>query len=121
MSITENTTPNITHFNKKAFDNYEFTLTSLNADKTTQTANVKKEINFFSYGELGCKIESIIDAIQIISYSETQIEVNKKLTIVYDLAEILKELIPQIELEFVDDLLVHKSTVQTDMINIKKI
>lgn len=121
MSTTENTTPNITHFNKKAFDSYEFALTSLNTDKNTKNANVKKEIKFFDYGDLGCKIESIINAIQVISYSETQLEDKQKTAIIYDLAEILKELIPQNELEFMDELLVHQSKVQSDMINIKKI
>lgn len=119
MITTENTTPNITHFNKKAFDSYEFDLTSLQTDKSTRKKFVRKEIKFFNYGEIGSKIESIIDAIQFVSYSETQIEVSKKLTIVHDLAEILKQLIPQTELEFMDELLVDETTVESNKINVK--
>lgn len=121
MSTTKNTIENITHFNKKAFETSEYTLTSLNIDASTKKASVKKELDFFSYGELGCKIESIINAIQIISYAETQLEGKEKIAIVYDLAEILKALIPQNELEFLDELLISQSSTKSDMIDIKKI
>lgn len=121
MSTTKNTIPNITHFNKKAFENSEFTLPSLSIDPTAKKANVKKELNFFNYSELGCKIESVINAIQVISYAETQLEDKEKTAIVYDLAEILKALIPQNELEFIDKLLVNPTTEQSNMINIKNL
>jgi hypothetical protein len=121
MSTEKTTIPNITHFNKRAFDSYEFALTSLSIDKRTEKPQVTKSIDLFSYCELGCKIDSVIDAIQIISYPDTPLEDNKKLEIVYNLAEILKALIPQNELEFLDELLISQSSTKSDMIDIKKI
>lgn len=115
---TENTNT-IEVFNKKALIDFNNLLGNLNLKREPQE-RIKVELDFFNYFDLSAKTTSVLDAIQIIAYDD-RVDVNSKNSAIYDLAEIVKKMLPHNEMEFLDSLFLEPTENKTDFININKI
>lgn len=115
---TENTNT-IEVFNKKALIDCNNLLGKLNLKREPQE-RIKLELDFFNYLDLSTKTTSILDAIQIIAYND-RVDANSKNSAIYDLAEIVKKMMPHSEMEFLDSLFIEKTLNENDFININKI
>ncbi|OAE92117.1 hypothetical protein [Flavobacterium psychrophilum] len=116
----ETTTQKITHFNKEAFENCNNLLSNLNNTVQDENQPLKFNLQYYNYFDLGAKIESLLTAIQIITKDESQ-NYNDKNSVIYDLTDIIKQVLPNNEMEFLDNLFLNQSINKNNIIEIKKI
>ncbi len=107
-----NTKP-ITEFNTNALTNIS---TYLEFSQFSHEP-VTKEITFSNYSEIGFAILAIFSAIEMIGFNGEKAD----LSTCAGLAEIGKKLVPLVELEFLDNLLIKEKDLNPNFKEIKKL
>jgi hypothetical protein len=119
-AVIEPKSQNITAFNKEVIKNCNSLLTNLTPKSREQNERLTMELKYFNYFDLSAKIESILTAIQIVAYDDRS-EPKDKNSVIFDLAEIVKQIFPQNEMEFLDNLFLEPTKNKSDFININQL
>lgn len=109
---------NITAFNKEAIKECNSLLENLNPKSEQINSRLTKELKYYNYFDLIAKTESILTAIQIVAYDD-RATTNEKNSVIYDLAEIIKQVLPHNEMEFLDSLFLDATESKSKLTNIE--